>query len=129
MADVLPVKLDLAGVERLQHGANSGGKEWRLQLQSVTDAGGPALDVCSDCDVVGSSISWSPDGHLLLFVAHTTAHDRTQAALHLYDDPSPTRERMHGNLIDHTVRTAIVLSFYSACLAGYPRVIDRARKT
>src|SRR3546814_3325714 len=74
MAYVLPVKLDLAGVERLQHGANSGGKEWRLQLKSVTDAGGPAIDVCSDCDVVGSSFSWSPDGHQLLFVARSEEH-------------------------------------------------------
>src|SRR3546814_2510446 len=70
MAYVLPVKLDLAGVERLQHGANSGGKEWRLQLKSVTDAGGPAIDVCSDCDVVGSSFSWSPDGHQQIGRAH-----------------------------------------------------------
>src|SRR3546814_5101059 len=80
-SDLLPVKLDLGGVERLQHGANSGGKEWRLQLKSVTDAGGPAIDVCSDCDVVGSSFSWSPDGHQLLFVAHPTGSDWNQAAL------------------------------------------------
>src|SRR3546814_20933478 len=96
MAYVLPVKLDLAGVDRLQPGANSGGKEWRLQLKSVTDAGGPAIDACSECAVVGSTFSWRPDGHQLVFVAHPTGRACNQAALHLVYSPQYTSMTRDG---------------------------------
>src|SRR3546814_716409 len=129
MAYVLPVKLDLAGVERLQHGANSGGKEWRLQLKSVTDAGGPAIDVCSDCDVVGSSFSWSPDGHQLLFVAHPAGSDWNQAALHLYDVQTRTLKRLDGDWMPHPGREGVGLSVHTAWLGMRPAVLARPRTT
>lgn len=78
------VSMDLSGVERLEHGANSGGLEHRLLLRR-SNGEGDAVDVCPRCDVLTGSVTWRPDGRMFAFYARQPGQDWRNGRFHVYD--------------------------------------------
>ncbi|WP_162806690.1 S9 family peptidase [Sphingosinicella terrae] len=77
-------RLELAGDQRIENGANGGGIERRLV---ITTPDGPAggIEVCPDCDVLPWSLNWSAQAPVLAFVGRDRGRDWAAARFRTYD--------------------------------------------
>lgn len=97
-------KLILNPDQRIDHGANMGGVQKSLILYELTGSN-RATDLCEGCDVLQSSVNWSPDGRRMAFFARDAGqpweegrfrvYDRAKRAVHLVptQDLVPALER------------------------------------
>lgn len=82
-------KLILDPDQRIDHGANMGGVQKSLILYELTDSN-RATDLCLDCDVLQSSVNWSPDGRYMAFFARDSGQPWDEGRFRVYDREART---------------------------------------
>ena len=83
LAALRDTRLVLEADQRIEHGANMGGVQKALILFDL--ATGTPTDLCPGCDVLQSSVNWSPAGRFLAFFARDAGQPWDQGSFRVYD--------------------------------------------
>ena len=83
LAALSETKLVLEADQRIEHGANMGGVQRALILYDLSSA--TPTDLCPGCDVLQSSVNWSPAGRFLAFFARGAGQPWDAGSFRVYD--------------------------------------------
>jgi dipeptidyl aminopeptidase/acylaminoacyl peptidase len=109
-------RLIVAGDREVDHAANIGGVQRELILYDPRGGGGP-LALCPGCDVLPSSVNWSPSGRYLSFFARDSGRQWSDGSFRIHDRRTATTSAAPlAALSPHMIRRELDLNVGSAWL-------------
>lgn len=111
-------RLTIDPAQRLEHGANMGGVQHELLVfDAVGDGPDTPIQACGGCDVLATSLNWSPAAPLLSFYARDAGADWADARYRIYDHRSgETRAVVLDGIEPHVGRAGVSMDVRSAWL-------------